>query len=73
MQDLMEFLGFYNPLNNNYSTVYIILTIIIFTLMFLPEKLNIFSAKGMAILSMVLATLVIAHEVPFIKQIIPYF
>ena len=70
MDDLFDF---YNPLNNNYLTVYIILGILIFAFMFLPEKLNIFSTKGVAVTSVVLVLVVVAHQTPFIKELIPYF
>lgn len=70
MEDLFDF---YNPLNNNNLTVYIIVGLLVFLLLFLPEKLPIFSTKGIAILSIFLTVLVVAHQTPFIKELIPYF
>lgn len=68
-----DYFSFYNPLNNNNLTVYILLGVFILLLFVLPDRMKIFSTKGVAITFVCLLLIIIAHQVPFIKEMIPYF
>lgn len=68
-----DFLNFYNPLNSNHITVYVLLFIAILLALFLPEKLKIFSTKGVAITFILGIVIISAHQIHFIKNLIPYF
>lgn len=70
MEDLFDF---YNPLNNNSPVAYILLAIIIFSLLFLPDKLKIYSTRGVAVTTFVLTLIVLSHQISFIRELIPYY
>lgn len=70
---VLDDLGIYNPLNNNSMTVYILFAFILLFLFLIPEKSKIISTKGVVISSLVFTFIVVCHQVPFIREHIPYF
>lgn len=70
---LDDFFNYSNPLNSNYLTVYILIFLVILFLFILPDKLKIFSTRGVVVMAMCMIVLVAAHQINFVRDLIPYF